>query len=124
MTIREKMKMICGFDDLENHEAAYKAIVNELGFEKVHALLPADDDEIILKYKDDHYLNNIPLKKWDAAGGWSVWENRKLGTQECRVISGSPLPQLLAGIGIRAFSCSECVCILKTCARMVAEGNR
>lgn len=118
MTTREKMKELIGITDLDDFDKAYAAIVGQFDPEALHALMPATDEEITAALAEDENLNNIPIVKWDAAAGFRVWVNRRLQTQEVAMIPGARLHKMLSDIGVDSFSCSECVCILKTYARM------
>lgn len=114
MNLREKFRPELGFTDLDNFNAFYEAVVEKLGVENVHALLPASDEELIEKFKKDEHLNNIPLASWDRAAGYTCYGGNCCGYP-------SSLKGMLEGIGVNVFACSELVCILKTCAKMVVE---
>lgn len=59
-------------------------------------------DEIRKKIKLDPYLNNTPIKLWDAAAMTSIW-------------------WLYRKHGITSASCSQGVCILKEAARRLSD---
>lgn len=99
------------------HKEKYQYIINLLGYDKVKNCLPFSLEEIKKALKTDKYLNNLPIKTWDNAGGW---EQR--GADMIRI--GSRLQNLLLSRGINAYSPASCVCILKECARMYAEENK
>ena len=96
------------------HEKKYETIVNALGYESVKRCIPYSIEEIRTAIKTDKYLNNLPIKRWDFASGFSV------SGADCKII-GSPLTNLYKKIGVDCYSCADGVCILKTCARMWAE---
>ena len=122
MDLKKIMEEICGLNNFQDHNIAYESIVCELGFEEVHKLLPASDEELIEAYKEDEHLNNIPLKKWDRAAGWTVIQTAN--EEKIYPHWNDQLPRLFREkLGLKALSLSTCVSTLKACARMVAEGR-
>jgi hypothetical protein len=96
------------------HREKYKRIIDVLGYEDVKRCIPFTLDEIRKALKKDENLNNLTLKRWDAAAGFSCPRG------ECYLIH-SQLTNLYRKAGINAFSCSDGVCILKECAKLWAE---
>lgn len=121
MTLREKMRQLIGFTDLEDFDVAYKAIVNEIGLDNLRPLLPITEEAVKTAYAEDKNLNNIPLSKWEKAAGFAVTYNSLRDTEDVHMIAGAPLPALLKQHGIQGISCSQGICLLKTCAKMLAE---
>lgn len=98
------------------YEEKYEKIINILGYENVKRCIPFTQDEIKKALPEDQHLNNLSMKKWDAASG--VYVNNATGKA---VITGSMLTMLYRAHGVNCFSQSDGVCILKVCARMWAE---
>lgn len=101
-----------------DHSTYYSMIIDFLGYEKVKNCVPFTKEEICKAIKKDKNLNNLPLKKWDYAGGWAVTETKY--NQYVYPVA-SYLRFLLKEKGITCYSCAEGVCILKECARRMAE---
>jgi hypothetical protein len=123
MTIREYLKVDSFDRDLETgkaleHEEKYQKIINAIGKEKVFSCVPFSVEQI--KHSRDPHLNDLSMKKWDFAAGYSWVNNRKMGTQDI-IRYPSRLKDLLSGIGIDCFSNSDCVCILKQAAHMMIK---
>ena len=98
------------------HREKYRRIIDLLGYEDVRRCIPFTLDELKKAIKTDVNLNNLPLKRWDAAAGFSCPQG------ECYLIH-SQLTNLYRKAGINAFSCCDGVCILKECARLWVEEN-
>lgn len=99
-----------------SHSEIYGRMIDKLGgADAVWKCVPFTLEEIQEAIKTDKNLNNLPMSAWDAAGGWFPYIARG-GHQDFRAI-WSPLRGLLLGNGITCFSPSECVCLLKECAR-------
>lgn len=87
-----------------SHNEIFSKIVNEIGLEKLVKILPLQDkEELKIKYSQDQYFNNIPLRKWD---------------DKFPIIKS-----YLINIGITKISLSDTVCILKQAARMYIESK-
>jgi hypothetical protein len=84
-----------------SHEKIYSTIVNAIGFERCCEYLPVKKEEIEKKIKEDEYLNNIPLMKWDSMHYMFKGEFKR--------------------IGIDYTTLSDTVCTLKQCARMLVN---
>jgi hypothetical protein len=84
-----------------SHEEKYTMVVNAIGLERCIQYLPATKEEIQKALKEDEYLNNIPLHKWEGMHPLFKWE--------------------FIRIGITILSLSATVSTLKRAARMYAE---
>lgn len=101
----------CGVDSLDrfpngtelSHREKYSKVVNAIGLHNVVAYIPATLEELTKKLKQDEYLNNIDLPKWDGSAEYPHFR------------------RLLQGIGINVYSLADRVCILKQAARMWVE---
>lgn len=67
MPLKEKLNLPKDVD----RKTYLDAIVNTIGLEHLKPLLPEDISTIREKYKEDEHLNNIPLRKWDSACGYT-----------------------------------------------------
>ena len=121
MTLREKMKKLCGVDDLTDFETAYKAIIDAIGMDKVEKLIPVPKDELLNKYKEDEHFNNTPMRHWDIAAGFNVYVEPKTKREEIEILSYAPLPHFIKELGVDSLSCSQGVCILKIAAKIICE---
>lgn len=97
------------------HETVMHNAINVLGLDALAQLVPFSIDEIKAALAaDDTALNTLPIKKWDYAAGFIINGNNV-----------QPIPCQLAGLltqhGIDAWSPSQCVSLLKTVARQIAE---
>ena len=101
-----------GVSENTEHSVKYSAVVNGLGFNKVVDCLPFDLETIKKAIKEDVNLNNLPLAVWDEAAGFRFYGEKA-------VTVSSKLRDLLRENGITSYSCSQAVCILKECARML-----
>lgn len=110
LTTKERLAM--------DHHVYYQMIINYLGYDKVKECVPFDLETLIKAYKEDDAFNNLKLNTWDYAGGFSVFQTRY---EEKVIPTHSRLRSLLKDSGINCYSCSEGVCILKECARMMVE---
>lgn len=105
------------------HEEKYTAIVNGLGFENVKACIPFTREEIAAAYKKDKHLNNLPLKSWDRAAGFTSFVNRHTQIQHYLIDKSAPFIKLCFSHNVTCISVAECVCILKRCAIMWITNN-
>jgi len=97
MNIKNKMIEQDLYSD--DHNEYYSNVVNYVGYEEVLKILPFAWAEICRAIASgDVHLNTLPINKWDS-----------------RITS---VRRLLSRNGIGTSSISECVCILKECARM------
>ena len=101
-----------------SHSEYYQRVINLLGYDKVKECVPFDLDTLVKAYEKDHAFNNLKLSTWDYAGGFHVYQTRY---EEKVVPVNSRLRYLLKEAGINHYSCSEGVCILKECARMMVK---
>jgi hypothetical protein len=126
MTIREYLKIDSCDRDLStgielSHDEKYTKIIDAIGKQAVYTCIPFTKDQI--KHSKDPYLNDLSMKKWDAAAGYLQFTNDKTRSQDIKRFP-SRLKDLLNKIGIDCFSCSELVCVLKVAARLwITEDN-
>lgn len=107
---------------IKSSKAAYRKLVNELGYVQVRSSIGILDDQYLLEcYKKDRHFNSISIKIWDACAG--VYKKEELNTRKMvYVIENSCVANLLfRKFGVNCISPSELVCILKTCAEMSVE---
>lgn len=101
-----------------SHSEIYSRMIDKLGgVDAVWPCIPFTLEQIQKALRTDEHLNNLPMRKWDHAGGWIT--DVYAGREEVR-----PLPSRLRGMllnaGVTCFSNAECVCLLKECARRKA----
>ena len=117
MTIKEAIGVKNGNVDAKTgrvlaHSEIYGRAIDFLGgIECVWEYVPFSEDEVKKALEKDEYLNNLSMKKWDAASGFVC------SGADCKATGGG-LWVLYRKRGINAASCSEGVCILKECARL------
>ena len=101
------------------HESVMGSAVAELGLSNLAPLIPftKEQSKSALDSGDEH-LNTLPIKEWDRAAGFVF---TRTDTEESihRVPSG--LTPLLLQHGINAYSCSQCVSLLKHAAKLIAK---
>lgn len=101
------VKEFCGVDSFNckpdgtemTHFQKYAKVVDTIGLSNLIPLIPADLETVKMKLKEDRYLNNIPLKKWDI----NIPVTRSLMNRQC---------------GINVSSMSDAICVLKTAAEI------
>lgn len=98
-----------------SHNEKFTAVVNKIGLEKCTSFIPATKEQIKMALVSDKHLNNIPLKLWDYASGY-----RDTGAGRC-VPSHYGFRELMVRSGFTVISLSDCVCTLKTAAKMWAD---
>jgi len=99
----------------EGFKQKYSMIIEALGYEDVKQCVPFSIDELKKAYESDVHFNNLPLRKWDSAAGYTG------GPARC-IRVGSRLTRLYwERCKVNTYSCSDGVCILKECARMWVE---
>lgn len=97
------------------HETVMNNAINVLGLENLAQLVPFTVDEVKAALAaGDNALNTLPIKKWDYAAGFIINGNN-VQPIPCQ------LSALLSQHGIDAWSPSQCVSLLKTVARQIAE---
>lgn len=97
------------------HDIFYDAVIDYLGgLDAITPFVPATKEEIKQALKTDNKLGAIPLRKWDAASGFEFQGHN------CHRHPNS-FQQMLVTNGIRVYSPSECVCLLKRAAERMAE---
>lgn len=92
------------------YKEKYYKIIQLFGFEEVKKCVPFTLEELKEAYKEDEYLNNLPMEKFDLAAGF------KTKDQDV-IFIGSQLTDLYKKYGVDTFSVVTGVCILKECAR-------
>lgn len=109
------LKEFSGLDHLKtDHNEYYGSIVEKLGYERVKNCVPFEFDQIKKAIKSDKHLNNLPLKQWDFAAGFTVVGDKVS-------INDFGIRNLMRQNKINCYSVAEGVCILKECARMMVE---
>lgn len=97
------------------HETVMNNAINVLGLDALAQLVPFTVDEVKAALAaGDTALNTLPIKKWDMASGFIINGNH-VQPIPCQ------LSALLSQHGIDAWSPSQCVSLLKTVARLIAE---
>lgn len=82
-----------------SHEEVYERVINKLGgVNSIIPYIPFTYDQVKNAIEEDRYLNNLSIRMWDnaTAGIMNVLRNHHITT----------------------YSISQCVCILKTAARL------
>ena len=97
------------------HEQVMQNAINVLGLDALAQLVPFTVDEVKAALDaGDNALNTLPIKKWDMASGFIINGNN-VQPIPCQ------LSALLSQHGIDAWSPSQCVSLLKSTARQIAE---
>lgn len=97
------------------HETVMNNAINVLGLDALAQLVPFTVDEVKAALASgDNALNTLPIKKWDYAAGFIINGNH-VQPIPCQ------LSVLLSQHGIDSWSPSQCVSLLKTVARQIAE---
>ena len=96
-------------------------VVKKLGIENIKPYIPYSI-EVLKKLFDegDVHFNNTSMERWDRAGGFIPYINRRSKTMEYQKVP-SGLANLLCSNGINCWSPSDMVCILKETARILCE---
>ena len=104
-----------GLNRASQHEEAFSAVVNALGYEACKKILLAylDIDTLTKAYKQDKYLNNIYEHSYNNKLGRVMWTWDFIGDDM--------LHRFNAPIRFRLISDCNRTCIAKACARMVIE---
>ena len=104
-----------GLDRASQHEEAFSAVVNELGYEACKKILLAylDIDTLTKAYRQDKYLNNIYEQHYNHELNRVTWT--------WDLIGDNMLHRFNAPIRFRLMSDCNRTCIAKACARMVIE---
>ena len=99
MNIKNKMIEQDLYSDDQEHNKYYSTVVEYIGYEEVLKILPFAWAEICRAlYRGDEHFNTLHIPQWDR--------------------QTTLVRRLLYNKGIDTSSISECVCILKECARM------
>lgn len=101
------------------HESVMRSAVATLGLSNLAPLIPFTKAQIkaALESGDEH-LNTLPIKEWDRAAGFIFTRTDEEEFMH-RVPSG--LTPLLLQHGINAYSCSQCVSLLKYAAKQIVK---
>lgn len=97
------------------HEEVYGRAIDLLGgVDIVFQYVPFSLPEIQKALKKDRHLNNLAMSKWDLASGFLC------RGVDCTFIGGG-IWNLYRSSGIHSASNADGVCVLKECARLMAE---
>lgn len=99
---------------LEHSEIYGRAIDLLGGVDAVWQYVPFSLEEIKAALPKDKHLNNLSMREWDMASGFIC------RGADCRPVGGG-IWALYRKAGINCASNSDGVCILKECARLMAE---
>lgn len=101
------------------HESVMGSAVATLGLSNLAPLIPFTREQIksALNSGDEH-LNSLPIKEWDRAAGFIF---TRTDEEEFMYQVPSGLTPLLLQHGINAYSCSQCVSLLKHAAKLIAK---
>lgn len=86
------------------------------GMNAVIPFIPFTREQVQRALKNDKWLNNLSMTRWDAASGFTTRPNSGVCIQ-----NGGGISVLYRAKGINAYSCSDGVCLLKEAARRWAE---
>lgn len=106
-----------------SHSEVYGRAIELLGgLDVVARFIPFLVDILRKKVKEDPFLNNTPMNKWDRASGFrcGVFGNAHRQGYYCQFIGGG-IWELYHKHGITSASCADGVCILKEAARRLIE---
>lgn len=110
---------VAGMKEREtNHDAYWDTIIERLGgTARLRDFVPFGVETLTAAYAKDKYFNTpeTNLRLWDKASGWEQ------GIQGKMFRIGSPLQDFLLKHGIRSYSPSDCVCLLKQVAKRMVE---
>lgn len=103
-----------------NAEDFYSTIVQAIGVAKVAEHVPFPMDVLVKAYKQNKCFNTrtTPLQMWDTATGM---RQESCSSTAPYIITGTGLTYLLRKEKITCYSLSDCVCLLKECARIMVE---
>ena len=97
--------------------ASYDDAIEVLGLSNLAHLIPFTPEQIIQALRDgDEHLNSLPISEWDRASGF-IFTRTDDDEQVHRVPSG--LTHLFKQHNIDAYSCSQCVSLLKRAAKQL-----
>ena len=95
--------------------ASYDDAIEQLGLANLAHLIPFPPDEIVVALNNgDTHLNTLPISEWDRASGF-IFTRTDDDEQVQRFDTG--LTYLLKRHNIDAYSCSQCVSLLKRAAK-------
>ena len=97
--------------------ASYDDAIEVLGLSNLAHLIPFSPTEITQALESgDTHLNTLPIEDWDRASGF-IFTRTDDDEQVQRVPSG--LTHLFKQHNIDAYSCSQCVSLLKRAAKQL-----
>ena len=104
-----------GLNRASQHDEAFSAVVNELGYEACKKILLTylDVNTLIKAYKQDKYLNNIYKQHYNHELNKVTWTWDFIGDDM--------LHRFNVPIRFRLMSDCNRTCIAKACARMIVE---
>ena len=126
MTLKEFANVDSFYRDLDNgNELEWRdymaRVINKLGIENIEPYIPYDMDTLMKHfYNGDVHFNETDISAWNNAGGFVRQINRKTGKMDC-TFTAYGLGNLLVRNGIRCYSPSDTVSILKETARILCE---
>lgn len=100
------------------NEVYMKAVIEKIGLDKLKKCLPEKLPVLCEAYKTDKNLNNIPLKKWDQACGYLVFNTQP---PHYKAQPWNTFQRLLAENFQQTLPVSHSVSILKHAARMLIQ---
>lgn len=110
---------VAGIKEKEtDHDAFWNTVVERLGGTKrLKNFVPFGVKTLTTAYAKDKYFNTpeTNIRLWDKTCGWEQ------GLQGKMIRIGSPLQDFLLKNGIRSYSPSDCVCLLKQVAKQMVE---
>lgn len=101
---------------MDDYKARMDQYVRLIGRENLRQFMPAGQDDMAAAWLADRNLNSIPLARWEAAAGYPTYKGREKEPPRAMGM----FPGLLASKGVRSFSMSEAVGILKHAAMLDA----
>ena len=105
MTIKEYVKTRMESSNPEpTYAETYKILIEDIGIDMIKPYIPFTREQIVKALKEDKYLNNLPLTKWDLAAN----NLRNVNLKNIK-------------LNISAWSLSERVCLLKESAILWAN---
>lgn len=98
------------------HNERFEMIVKALGYEAVKRCIPFTVEQLKATYKNNEQFNNLSLREWDLAAGFTTgWQGK------CNLVRSRLTNLYWEKCKVDTFSCADGVCILKCCARMWVE---
>lgn len=101
-----------------DHDLFWRTVIEKLGgTDTLRDFVPFSIKTLKAAYAEDKFFNTAktPLRRWELACGWEE------GWQGKMIRIGAPLQTFLLVKGIRQYSPSDCVCLLKQAAKQMME---